>query len=1283
MENVTKVYFDPIIATKEKIRSLLRTLPVGSAHPFRADGVLLHHSAPDTITDIDISMHPEEYFSNAINLAELGEGTLERMKLFPQLSKFNEEYMIQQAPSPTFEVPLVNDSITIFAVSKRAPTYYDLCIADSGHKTSCYSATTTFPGLIHSGDNNNGSFLLQHIKVNTATLQETEYVIFVSGYSHNLLTKYKAENPLVLVAHHRDKVLYVVPVPLDEASIGKAILCCPMVIKANKADGSLICSILPTPTTDDNLMCSGPTLASRSFGEAVGRADFTLTPASFGVVSPEVVMSEAEPMLDSTSSSVTDTKLPPSKRNVILATMKVTLPEVGQMADTQLIRFGNGIEWMAESHVAPLEIKSSSVLPCILGGILEGPLLLATGDAPKHLPFDNDAQLRRYYRQAKTVTVLVDQEMTDNARNLATMWRINALFIVQVKDNTFAENPTVLPVLEGLNINAVTALAGPQSLVLAQIGKRYYFYRGIANRDHFDTVNMEFGQDVTQLLGTVDMVALIDARWPRLVNLSEDNKIFLPKSGLELPPKELQSIFEGMSLTEVESLKEDIIAAIPQLQALMIQKDLEELSSALLAIVQSKITKATAEKKRAYVKFLTQEYAEGDAESKRTKERLLADLRRATKEAQSSVVWLTKSLGNMISSQNTSTKTHDLKRLLRQSAIRSNVDAVKKMTFETLAGLLETHAEEMGVLVVNIDTDSYRQLLRNPESAVVRAKSCLDLEPRVLHLEGLDAGIVLEQSQNVHTGPLVSQLGPSQPILAMPYMSAQSGIGSMLVWVCWDEFVNLENPSSVRWVEKCNESHIAALRIIMRDTISSAVSSRECNMASGSEETGQLMSFLLMASMDKLAKMRTTAPTPTIQAPDTITKLMRGLFGHLLTVAGSGLQPMSMVWQLMGSNPLLEVPKTTTAWKWYENVAMLYPYTGWPTTILNKNLEKLLDKVIFRLIIHNKLSDGTNQLRAQKMEEACKFRNVQLSHSRMAVIALMKILSAETGYQKMALNLLHVLPKPVENKKASYSRLYFYVEHLANGGEKKHFANIVAANVYTRRSTTFCELKRELTEAMNSEDKAQIDIVCQKIIDKRKGIALTFRVETEEVKVQCIKNIQNLLNGPSTFEPVPPQNMKDMYKRVKCDDEQRRQPWQIGNGKYGTIEPLDVDALMKVLNAAEPQETANLFTISSTDVTMMEPAVRDWAQFEKLSQPAFLKKVQQATSAKEVCDMLKVPESMMQVFASLLAPGFQFERLPDTFKDVVYTLLQNPNQETAKPTKQLFGHLTVEAVQAA
>ncbi len=1276
MEKVTKAYFNPLIATKKQIRALLKTLPVGSAHPFRPDGVLLHHSASNTITEIDISMHPEEYFSNTVNLADLGEETLERIKLFPQLRKFNEEYMIQQAPSPTFKIPLVNNEIAIFAVSKKAPTYYDLCVADSGHNTSCYAATGTFPGLTHSGDNGSGLFLLQYIQIQTASLQEKEYVLFVSGYNHTLLTEYKEENPLVLVVNHQEKVLYVVPVPLDRASIGSAILCCPMVIKANKADDSLICSILPTPTTDDSLMCSGANLPSASFGQAAERADFNLMPvrANVGVESPDLIRSHAKAIYKSTSSLA---KTLSSKGHLILATPTVTIPNVGHVEDTQIIRFGNGIEWMFEYATAPLDNRSPSVLPCILGGVLEGPLLLATGDVPRNLAFDRQTLLHNYYRDATTVTVIVGQEMTDNARNLATMWRINALFIVQVTDSKDKEDLDIQALLEGLNINAVTALAGPQSLILAQVGKRYYFYRGIANRDCFDTVGIEFGHDVTQLLEDIDFSALLNPRWPRLVNLSEENKVFLPQAKREILPRELVVTFDGASLAGIQSLKEDILAAVPQLQALMKQKDLEELSSKLLAIVGAKMSTATAEKRKAYVQFVTQEYKAGDAELKKKKERLLADLRRTIKDSQTSVGWLTQALGNIISSQNTSTKKHDLKRMIRQSAIRSNVEAVKTMTFDSLARLLEEHADEMGVLLVNVDTHSYQQLLRNPGSTIANAGSCCALDSRILHLEGLDAGIVLEQSQSNHEGPLVSQLGPGQPILALPYLGNQEDRGSMLAWVCWDEFVNLEDPSSVNWIEKCNEAHIAALRIIMRGTLSTAVSSRDHSMTPGSEETGQLMGCLLIASMEKLAEMRTTAPTPTIKASDTITKLMRGLFGHLLTVAGSGLKPLSFIWQLMSMNPQLEVPTTSAAWSWYENMTSLFPYTGWPATTLNQNLEKLLDKVIFRMIVHNKLPVTTPHA-IEQQEKASRFRNLQLSYSRTIVIGLMKILSAEADSQKMAQNLLQVVPKPMEGKKASYTKLYHYVERLSAGGEKWPWGNVVAANLYTRRSGAFRELKKELSLAINGEDKTEVAILCEKIIDKRKGIALTWQLEPEAVKVQCFKNIQALLDLLASQELAQVRGNRDIYIRVKGDAEQWVEPWQIGTGQYGTIAPLDVDALTKVLNGTITPEMANLSSSMAVVINGRDTNEDGWRQFEKVAEPDFLKKVQHLSTPEEVCEMLKVPESMMRVFISTLAPEFQLGRLPDTFKDVVFALLKNPNQETAKPTEQLFGRLAIK-----
>lgn len=63
-----------------------------------------------------------------------------------------------------------------------------------------------------------------------------------------------------------------------------------------------------------------------------------------------------------------------------------------------------------------------------------------------------------------------------------------------------------------------------------------------------------------------------------------------------------------------------------------------------------------------------------------------------------------------------------MKRLVRQTQIQANVDAVRSMTFDTLAGYLETYAGDMGVMLLNIDTSSYSQLLRNLKSTAIDAR---------------------------------------------------------------------------------------------------------------------------------------------------------------------------------------------------------------------------------------------------------------------------------------------------------------------------------------------------------------------------------------------------------------------------------------------------------------------------------------------------------------------------------------------------------------------------------
>jgi hypothetical protein len=203
MEHVRKTFFNPLATSKAQIRELLQSLPVGSAHPYSPQHLLLCRT-DNGIDEIDISSYPEDYFYNAVDLGEMGEVLLRRMAGF-NLNVFG-DFQIQQAPAATFKVPVEPGQITILAVSERTPTYYDFCFADAQYNTCCWAARDTFPGIAHSGDILNGQDFLAHVKIDANKLTDKEICVFISGYQSTQITRFLGTHPALLVANHVDKV---------------------------------------------------------------------------------------------------------------------------------------------------------------------------------------------------------------------------------------------------------------------------------------------------------------------------------------------------------------------------------------------------------------------------------------------------------------------------------------------------------------------------------------------------------------------------------------------------------------------------------------------------------------------------------------------------------------------------------------------------------------------------------------------------------------------------------------------------------------------------------------------------------------------------------------------------------------------------------------------------------------------------------------------------------------------------------------------------------------------
>lgn len=1274
MDRVRKVYFDPLLTTKEQIRQRLSGLPAGTAHPFSPEQILLCN-VDDAIQEIDISSYPDNFFYNAVDLGEMGEVLLSRMAKFQNHLGVFDDFQIMQAPASTFRVPISSDNITILAVSTLDPTYWDFCFADAQGNTCCWNATNTFPGIRHSGDHVQGRDFLAYVKINEATLVTKEIGVFISGYQKTQITKFLGTYPAMMVADHAEKVLFIIPVPLDAATIGEATICCPLVFKR---DGdSIVFSILPKASTDTGVFCTGSNLPSRAFEEAISRADFSLTAAlpapAQGLVSKisDVEIAESS----KTAAAIV------SRNKAVFLTNATSIPPHLDMHAPQMIKFGAGLEFSSSDSVcSTTSTDRSTILPCIWGTEFQGPMLLATGACPSNVPFSSAEALLKYYELLESVIFVVNDGMTDNARNLASPNRMNGVFVVQPGATAASErSDDIVHFLDSVNINAVTALAGPQSLVLVQLKDKFYFYRGIANRAHLNTSLLEFGADVTCAVQSAGLAALLEPAAKRICNLEDGSStILLPSSNQFVIPKDLAQLFSTASVLQVKGMEEDISAAVPQLQVLLNEKDLVALSHSLVEFLVSKTSEATKAARTAYLDFLSANWGEHDPAAQKQKALLRGELKKVAKEAQVSLEPAISKLSLMMSFKNTSKRTHDLKRLQRQSKIQSNVKAAQEMTFGKLAEYLEDYASDMGVMVVNIETEPFEKLLGNLAGSLIDARPCCALDSRVLYLEGLDAGIIMEQSQSSHEGPLRNQHGPMVPIMSMPYLNQGAGAGSMLGWVCWDEFVNLKTPFGTRWMEKCNDDHISALRILMRGTLSSAVISREYNMTPGAPETGQLMSALLTASMFKLADMRQSVPVEVECAEDTVTRLMRGLFGNLLTVAGSGVRPLSMSWQLVGQQPLFDIPNTAQEWMWYQNMVSLYPYTGWPLAQFHQNLQSLLDKVIVWVVTKAEDVGSVKRNRIEEMARFCRLRNIQLDHCRTIITVLMRMLT-EDGVDRAACasRLLAHLPATLERQTQSYTRLLQYLEHLSKGGKRRQGDDTIAANVYTRRSAAFGALKAEVAQACKREDWEVIKDRCKAIKTLQNSIAEKWQIPLPTLKVQGISAFDRLLAAEvptATTEPQQRAKLDMLTRQALCDAEICRVPWQVGqSGEFGRdIEALD-EAFVEEMLRGEARAGPLAVKASSAAEAIEEAKEGILDKYKSALEPAFVQSLETSMTAEAACSLMHVPVETMQVFAKALNPAFAWEDLGGRFRVVILGLLERRScRVESRPVRKLL-----------
>ena len=141
-----------------------------------------------------------------------------------------------------------------------------------------------------------------------------------------------------------------------------------------------------------------------------------------------------------------------------------------------------------------------------------------------------------------------------------------------------------------------------------------------------------------------------------------------------------------------------------------------------------------------------------------------------------------------------------------------------------------------------------------------------------------------------------------------------------------------------------------------------------------------------------------------------------------------------------------------------------------------------------------------------------------------------------------------------------------------------------------------------------------------------------------------------------------------LVRKLKGDSEQKRKAWQLGEGKWGTIEDLDMDVVNYVLhNGATPMGLTNIPAV-------VEETKNPFDEYMEWTTAGFLGRVETAANTQDVGAILGVPVTALSTFAEFLEPNFNLGQLPQTFRGVVLSLLRDRNRdaEKVKPTKMLF-----------
>lgn len=936
LKNITNYYSNPFLGSINEVYEFLRQRGNGSAIRFQNNLIVFTNN---NFMQINMDSIDQKNFINRVSVEDTTENILSYMGNYGVLGDMKNYNVQVLKQGDYYDVLLSNNRISTFVISNKIDSnYFDyqLLFKTRGNYDAIYYSNRNFRNqFIHSGDQGR---LLHHVTYNNPDNNQS-FVLSVVGYNIKPLRSFLNQQPVILLVNHETQTLSLVPCPLDQATVGNNTF-------ANLVVGKIINGvvryyILPTPTMV-NAVTTGQ--ISNDVKRVIDRSIDIAEEAwknQYNVV-PEAIDNGVVDNSNIDNSNV-------DQVNVIPYLPVLRFIEDGLInnlflgEETQYFSFGTQLKFMEsfEPHEEPI-VRLSSF------GICKGPSVLALCETA-----NLGISMNEFHERINNSTPIV---------HLSTKWieqgikastvLINGIFIIHIGVTDYnipdPTHPSIINYMNNINIAGVSTIAGPNSIVLMAFGENLHWYRGVRYPGIVESIP-EFGSRVNIDLQNIEK---LDTKWDNVYYTNTMN-VFWKGSMISINDFVDDIRNNYVDFDKLSESNNEITDVLTQLQVIMSPEALESICKRMIqglsGIIENEVKQSREKIKSIFV-------STGSYDNKEIKV-LAGNIKTAKRRFCKTIQPLINKLGQLTSVQGSSKRSFNLKQMERKNKIYDNVKQAHNMTLEEKFDLLEEHCS-LGVILTKVDRENAMQALKavsenNYLNFASKRLQLASLDDRTICFDPLTYGSILEISGTDNNYQQHTLAGAKDSVAIPLGQSGSDRSVSCLPFPLCDEYVEIDDPSKLYPVELCNDPKYAMFRILLRGTISGATSSRSLNIQPSNYNLGHFIVDSILSTMESLASRFSSVPTED-NFDDTSCQIMRGLFGQLLTILGSGQRPLSMAWQMVMSNPNIVVPKGEELWI-YNRMANMFKYTCWNNDKIILNTKKLIVDLINKYVVQEKV----------------------------------------------------------------------------------------------------------------------------------------------------------------------------------------------------------------------------------------------------------------------------------------------------------------------------------------